>query len=235
VPAFRSDASAVEAARTAEKLGFDGVFSFDHLWPIGQPQRPALSAMPLLGAVAAATKNVRVGTLVARIGLLSDELLVESLLSLDRISSGRLIAGIGVGDTMSAIENIAYGIPLDSPEERLASLGWCASTLSQKGVTVWIGGGMSETSPTSGLAQNLGLIVNVWNVSATGVAELSRRHTAEVTWGGDPGTSVAGATEKLKGIAEAGASWAVCTWPGSPGSTSSIEELAQAADQVRRA
>ena len=40
LPSFRDDASAVDAARQAERLGLDGVFVFDHLWPIGQP-RPA--------------------------------------------------------------------------------------------------------------------------------------------------------------------------------------------------
>ena len=47
LPSFREDASAVDAAILAERLGLDGVFVFDHLWPIGQPDRPALSAMPL--------------------------------------------------------------------------------------------------------------------------------------------------------------------------------------------
>ncbi len=54
LPQFRDEAdTALEAARRAEELGFDGVFCFDHLWPMGRPDRPALSSAPLLGALAA--------------------------------------------------------------------------------------------------------------------------------------------------------------------------------------
>ena len=52
LPQFADEAdSALDAARRAESLGIDGVFCFDHLWPIGQPGRPALSSGPLLGAL----------------------------------------------------------------------------------------------------------------------------------------------------------------------------------------
>ena len=52
LPQFRDEAdSALDAARRAEALGIDGVFCFDHLWPMGQPGRPALSSGPLLGAL----------------------------------------------------------------------------------------------------------------------------------------------------------------------------------------
>ena len=43
----------VEACREAWSLGFGGVFVFDHLWPLGQPQRPALEGWTLLAALAA--------------------------------------------------------------------------------------------------------------------------------------------------------------------------------------
>jgi len=97
LPTFRDDALAIEAARQAEQLGLDGVFSFDHLWPIGAPERPALSCFPVLGAVAAPTGRISFGPLVARIGLVPDEILVAELLSLDLMAPGRLIAGSGPG------------------------------------------------------------------------------------------------------------------------------------------
>ena len=49
---------------------------------MGQPDRPALSSGPLLGAVAASTSTISVGTLVARVGLLPDDVLVAVLSSL---------------------------------------------------------------------------------------------------------------------------------------------------------
>ena len=66
LPQFRDEAdTALSAARRAEALGIDGVFVFDHLWPMGHPGRPALSSGPLLGALAASTTTIHLGTLVA--------------------------------------------------------------------------------------------------------------------------------------------------------------------------
>src|SRR5664279_6169461 len=106
LPQFRDEAdTALDAARRAEALGIDGVFCFDHLWPMGQPGRPALSSGPLLGALAAVTSTIHLGTLVARIGLVPDDVLVEVLCGVDSLSGGRLVAGIGTGDRLSREEN----------------------------------------------------------------------------------------------------------------------------------
>jgi alkanesulfonate monooxygenase SsuD/methylene tetrahydromethanopterin reductase-like flavin-dependent oxidoreductase (luciferase family) len=68
LPTFRDDTLAIEAAREVERLGLDGAFVFDHLWPAGAPERPALSCFPMLGAVAASTGRICFGPLVARGG-----------------------------------------------------------------------------------------------------------------------------------------------------------------------
>jgi alkanesulfonate monooxygenase SsuD/methylene tetrahydromethanopterin reductase-like flavin-dependent oxidoreductase (luciferase family) len=146
LPQFRDEAdSALDAARRAEALGIDGVFCFDHLWPMGQPDRPALSSGPLLGALAASTSTISVGTLVARIGLLPDEVLVGVLTSLSQISEGRLIAGIGTGDHLSRAENEAFGIPFESADERRRRMAVVAARLCDGGIPVWIGGGLPKT------------------------------------------------------------------------------------------
>lgn len=234
LPSFREDASAVDAAILAERLGLDGVFAFDHLWPIGRPDRPALSAMPLLGAVAAATDRVTVGSLVARIGLLPDAVLLASLRSLDRIASGRFVAGLGVGDHLSAEENRAYGIPYAPREERLASLERCATKLVGAGVTVWIGG----RARTIEIARDVGAVVNLWEAGPDELASVRNDYATEVTWGGilglDPEqtgrTPVEQIADRLTELAVAGATWAVCAWPGAGVSP---EQLGEAAEEVR--
>jgi len=224
LPQFGDEAGpALEAARRAEALGIDGVFCFDHLWPMGQPGRPALSSGPLLGALAASTTTISVGTLVARIGLLPDGMLVAVLSSLATLSDGRLIAGLGTGDHLSRAENEAFGIPFESASERRVRLASVAATVRDLGIPVWIGGGLPKTVE---LARTLGVAVNLWEGEALRVAELSASGV-EVTWGGPVGETVGQATERLSALAGAGATWAVCAWPDS------LEVVAAAAESVR--
>jgi alkanesulfonate monooxygenase SsuD/methylene tetrahydromethanopterin reductase-like flavin-dependent oxidoreductase (luciferase family) len=224
LPQFRDDAdAALAAASRAEELGIDGVFCFDHLWPMGQPGRPALSSGPLLGALAASTSTIGLGTLVARIGLLPDQVLVEVLCGVHALSGGRLIAGIGTGDRLSREENEAYGIPFGPAAERRARLGAVATAVAAAGIPVWLGGGRPEMVA---LARATGAAVNVWQVGVEPVAGLVAQGV-EVTWGGPVGDTLEEATSMLGSVAAAGASWAVCAWPGS------IEVVAEAAATVR--
>jgi alkanesulfonate monooxygenase SsuD/methylene tetrahydromethanopterin reductase-like flavin-dependent oxidoreductase (luciferase family) len=122
LPLFSGDpAKVVAAAVEAETLGFDGVFAFDHFFPPGgAPDRPALEAFATLGAVAAATERVRIGTLVTRASLRPVGLLAKSASWLDAASGGRLVLGIGTGDPIDRPEHEAYGIPmLDKAERRV--------------------------------------------------------------------------------------------------------------------
>lgn len=223
LPTFRDDAStALEAARHAEEVGLDGVFVFDHLWPLGQPDRPALSAFPMLGAVAATTSALCFGPLVARIGLVPDDLLVAELLSLHKMAPGRLIAGLGTGDSKSAAENFAYGAPFAPADERRLGLRACALRVLASGVPVWVGGGAPATTE---LAVELGAAVNLWDAQPAAVASLRTR--CEVTWAGPVDGDVPRMARWLQELAGAGATWAVCAWP------ESVEAVAEAAALVR--
>jgi alkanesulfonate monooxygenase SsuD/methylene tetrahydromethanopterin reductase-like flavin-dependent oxidoreductase (luciferase family) len=224
LPQFQDQAdSAIEAARRAESLGIDGVFCFDHLWPMGQPDRPALSSAPLLGALAASTSSIAIGTLVARIGLVPDEVLVAVLSSLGTISRGRMIAGIGTGDHLSRPENEAFGIAFEPAAERRVRLASVAATARDLGIPVWVGGGLPKTVA---LARSLSVAVNLWEGEAVRVAELASSGL-EVTWGGPVDGAVEEVAEHLTSLAEAGATWAVCAWPHS------LEVVAEAAESVR--
>jgi len=224
LPQFRDEAdSAVAAARRAEELGLDGVFCFDHLWPMGQPGRPALSSGPLLGAVAASTSAIHIGTLVARIGLLPDDVLVEVLSSLNNISNGRLIAGLGTGDHLSRAENLAFGIPYEPPAERQVRLASVAVAAEARGIKVWVGGGLASTSD---LARSVGGAVNLWEAETAKVAETASAG-CETTWGGPLKGNAKQVEARLNELAEAGATWAVCAWPDS------LEVIAEAVEAVR--
>src|SRR5947209_9306003 len=144
LPSFRFDAdAALDTARRADAAGLDGVFVYDHLFPMGSPERPAISCFPLLGAVAASTQRVTVGPLVARVGLVPDAVLVNQLSTLARIAPGRVIGAIGTGDSKSAREHEVYHLAFQSVDERLAMLRDCCRRLHEAGLPAWLGG----TSP----------------------------------------------------------------------------------------
>jgi alkanesulfonate monooxygenase SsuD/methylene tetrahydromethanopterin reductase-like flavin-dependent oxidoreductase (luciferase family) len=189
---------------------------------MGRPDRPALSALPLLGAVAASTSTVALGPLVSRVGLLPDAVLTRSLLSLDTIAGGRLIAGLGTGDHLSRQENLAFGIPFESADRRRARLVTVGTALAGAGVPVWVGGGHQRTIDA---ARSLGAPVNLWGATPSRVAELSASGVA-VTWGGPVGAGTREVAAQLVALAEAGATWAVCAWP------ESLEAVAEAARTV---
>lgn len=226
LPQFRSDAeAALAAARRAEELGLDGVFVFDHLWPMGRPDRPIVASVPLLGALAADTSRVAIGSLVMRVGLVPDGMLVAALRRVDEISGGRLVAGLGTGDRLSAAENRAFGVEYPPADARRRSLEWCAGQLRSAGLPVWIGAGAVVSAGTREVAVRTGAAVNVWD---TGTAAVEDEREVEVTWGGPlPGGPLAVAT-RIEELADAGATWVVCGWP------ESLDVVAEACEMVRR-
>jgi alkanesulfonate monooxygenase SsuD/methylene tetrahydromethanopterin reductase-like flavin-dependent oxidoreductase (luciferase family) len=124
LPLFSGDAAkVVAAAQAAEDLGFDGVFAFDHFFPPGAPpDRPALEAFTTLGAVAAATERVRLGTLVTRAILRPAGMLAKMVATIDLISNGRMILGVGTGDPIDRPEHDTFGFPNLSVKDRRAHL-----------------------------------------------------------------------------------------------------------------
>ena len=100
----------IEAARHAEKAGFDSVWAGDSLLA-----RPRGEPLTLLAAVAGATTRVALGTAVLLPLLRNPLTLAHTLATLDRISKGRVILGIGPGAELPGThaELKALGVPSD--------------------------------------------------------------------------------------------------------------------------
>jgi len=131
IPGFRhagaTDAemfdNTVALALAAEESGFSSVWVMDHFWQLpalGGPDEPILEAYTLLGALAARTERVQLGTLVAGVTYRNPALLAKMITTLDIISHGRAILGIGAA--WYDVEHAGYGFDFPGAGERLDRL-----------------------------------------------------------------------------------------------------------------
>ena len=90
----------IAQAREAEAAGFDAVLVMDHFYQlpgIGTPDEPMLEAYTALGALATATERVQLSTLVTGNTYRQPTLLAKAVTTLDVVSGGRAVLGIGAG------------------------------------------------------------------------------------------------------------------------------------------
>ena len=104
--------------KMAEDLGFDHAWLVDHLVDTdGPPSHPILEAWTLLAALAARTSRIRLGVLVTSNTFRHPAVLLKAAVTVDHISGGRLILGLGTG--WHADEHRRYGLELLEPAERV--------------------------------------------------------------------------------------------------------------------
>jgi F420-dependent oxidoreductase-like protein len=113
----------LEHAQAAERGGFTSVWVMDHFWQLpalGGPDEPILEAYTLLGALAARTERVQLGTLVTGVTYRNPALLAKMVTTLDVISHGRAILGIGAA--WYEPEHVGMGFDFPGTRERLDRL-----------------------------------------------------------------------------------------------------------------
>ena len=110
-------------AQAAESSGFGSFWVMDHyhqIGHIGPPSDPMLEAYTLLGAVAARTSRVTLGAMVTGVTYRNPAFLAKAVTTLDIVSSGRAILGIGAA--WNEEESRAYGYDWPSTAERFERL-----------------------------------------------------------------------------------------------------------------
>jgi probable F420-dependent oxidoreductase len=164
-------ASLLKLAERAESLGYDSVWVGDSLLA-----RPRHDPLTLLAAVAARTRRVELGTAVLLPALRNPVLLAHQVATVDQISQGRLILGVGIATDVANIraEFAASGVPFEKRVGRMVEglalaralwsgkpVDWSGRWAVQQGVLapmphrpggppIWIGGSVAPARERAG-------------------------------------------------------------------------------------
>jgi F420-dependent oxidoreductase-like protein len=186
-----------DAATEFDRLGFDSVWVCDHLYGVPMPNLPILEAWSELAAVAAITSRVELGTLVTPVFFRNPAVLAKQVATIDQISGGRTVVGLGVG--WFATEFEAYGLPFPPVQERLRALDetatalrrlWTEPSVTYEGRHVRLADALCEPKPVrrppiliggAGERVLMRLVArhaDIWNNLATYQGQLAEKVTA---------------------------------------------------------
>ena len=192
LPSFRTSATpSLAVAHAAEAAGLDGVFAYDHLFrqTADGTRRPAIEMFALLGAVAAETTRIGVGSLVARASLRPPATLASGFDTVARIvGPERLLVTVGAGDQQSREENESYGLPFGTMSERVDVLRQAVLATRDRGYPVWVGGQAGKVRAVAAAASDgwnwWGAGIDAFRARAAEVRDAATRTPFVVSWGG---------------------------------------------------
>jgi alkanesulfonate monooxygenase SsuD/methylene tetrahydromethanopterin reductase-like flavin-dependent oxidoreductase (luciferase family) len=148
-PQHGSAEATLEAWRRADECGFSSVWTWDHVSPLKPGARASsLEAWTLLAAAAMTTRRARIGVLVSCVTLRAPELVADMARTVNEISGGRVVIGLGAG--WREEDCATYQLAFPSVRKRLALLGGGAERIRRRlvdcgadGIPIMIGGGRS--------------------------------------------------------------------------------------------
>ena len=192
-----------DAVRRAEDLGVDVIFNWDHFFPLsGDPDGKHFECWTMLGAWAEQTSRVQIGALVTCNSYRNPELLADMARTVDHISGGRLILGIGAGWFEKDYDQ--FGYEFGTAGGRIADLAqalprikarWAASNPAPtRDIPVLIGGG-GERKTLRVVAEH----ADAWH-SFGDVNTLVRKSAILDEHGSDVGRDTANLVERSIGV-----------------------------------
>jgi probable F420-dependent oxidoreductase len=213
-----ADFSAMQKAwRDAEELGVDTIYTWDHFYPLyGEPDGQHFEGIVSLTALAASTERARIGGLVFCNSYRNPQLLADEHRTIDHLSGGRVIFGIGAGWFERDYEE--YGYEFGTAPDRLRALGRDLPLMKQRlaklnppaiGPMPFLIGGSGEKVTLKLVARHADMWHGFGDVETyTHKAQVLAEHCADV--GRDPATiervwgSQDGIGKIADGLADAG-------------------------------
>ena len=164
VGAGRDPRGLADLARAVEDAGWDGMFLEDYLVYQGDASQPTYDPWICLAAMATATSRIRIGTTVTPLPRRSPWKVAAEAVALDRLSNGRFMLGVGIGDpgdpfmpphlpkvlaemldeSLTVIDRLWTGQPVsfDGKHYRLDDVQLTARPVQEPRIPIWIGGNM---------------------------------------------------------------------------------------------
>jgi alkanesulfonate monooxygenase SsuD/methylene tetrahydromethanopterin reductase-like flavin-dependent oxidoreductase (luciferase family) len=182
IGSFSDPATVIEFAQKAEEVGWESLFLWDHLAWVWAPHvelggadrttgRRPLDPWTMLGAVAARTERLLLGTCVTPVPRRRPQVLALQLATLDELSGGRAILGAGLGGNRREFEEFGESFDRERRwqllEEGLGLIRelW-AGPLGPRDIPIWIGGNSTR-------ARRLAAQYEGWMPDSTSLDEMS--------------------------------------------------------------
>lgn len=221
-------------AALAEDAGWDALFLEDYLVSRGEPETPTYDPWVVLAAMAMTTDRIRLGTNVTPLPRRRPWKLASETVSVDRLSGGRLILGVGLGDLadpgfgavgectdrraqaelldegLDVLTGLWTGRELtyEGKHHRVQGLRLAATPVQRPRIPVWVGGSWKVEGVRRRAARWDGCqLLNVTSPDdVRGVLALVERQRGSAE-GFDVGVPRQQGTRQLAALAEAGATW----------------------------